>query len=324
MVDHINQLPSVIAIHEATSIAPSIFLKIDMGYHRAGVIPESETCSQLITSLLALQDLQKIHLLGVYAHAGHSYSSNSSATAIDFLRLEFEALLITAVSIQSASSSPSPFQQPLVLSVGATPTTTSVRNLLLTHDDPDSEEGKAISALKATIETIRSMNCRIEIHAGVYCVLDLQQLATKALPGSLLTWPDLALTVVAEVVSLYPGRGKSGSLEVLIGSGSLALAREPCKAYPGWGILTPWNIEGAEFSSKGVEEHAGWQVEKISQEHGILSWKGKVGEEQMLEIGQKVRIWPNHACMTGAGFAWYLVVDGGDEVVDVWPRWTGW
>lgn len=168
------------------------------------------------------------------------------------------------------------------------------------------------------------MNCKIEIHAGVYCVLDLQQLATKALPGSLLTWSDLALTVVAEVVSLYPGRGKNNTLEVLIGSGSLALAREPCKAYPGWGILTPWNIKGAELDGGGVEEHAGWQVEKISQEHGILSWKGEVGKEQVLEVGQKVSVWPNHACMTAACFAWYLIVDGGDDVVDVWPRWTGW
>ncbi len=36
---------------------------------------------------------------------------------------------------------------------------------------------------------------------------------------------------------------------------------------------------------------------------------------------------PNHACVAGAGFGWYLVVDsdqGGDEIVDVWVRWRGW
>ena len=48
-----------------------------------------------------------------------------------------------------------------------------------------------------------------------------------------------------------------------------------------------------------------------------------------LEVGQKVRVWPNHACIAGAMFGWYLVVDSRlvgreDEVVDVWVRWRGW
>ncbi len=51
--------------------------------------------------------------------------------------------------------------------------------------------------------------------------------------------------------------------------------------------------------------------------------------EEKLEVGQKVRIWPNHSCITGAGYDWYLIVDSTlegkeDEVVDVWPRWRGW
>jgi len=54
----------------------------------------------------------------------------------------------------------------------------------------------------------------------------------------------------------------------------------------------------------------------------VEAWPG--AEESKLEVGQKVRIWPNHACISGAGFGWYLVVDGGDEIVDVWPRWRGW
>jgi D-serine deaminase-like pyridoxal phosphate-dependent protein len=74
----------------------------------------------------------------------------------------------------------------------------------------------------------------------------------------------------------------------------------------------------------GPEEHVGWTVGRVTQEHGILAWNGKAGEEERLEVGQKVRIWPNHACIAGVGFGWYLVVDGGDEIVDVWPRWRGW
>jgi D-serine deaminase-like pyridoxal phosphate-dependent protein len=73
---------------------------------------------------------------------------------------------------------------------------------------------------------------------------------------------------------------------------------------------------------------------RISQEHGTVTWKGNPAtagmagmgtqEEGKFEVVQKIRVWPNHACIAGAGFGWYLVVDGGDEVVDVWPRWRGW
>lgn len=78
-------------------------------------------------------------------------------------------------------------------------------------------------------------------------------------------------------------------------------------------------------------ERAGWIVGRTSQEHGILTWEGE--EEAMggreLEVGRKVLLWPNHACIAGAGFGWYLVVDSegegqGNVVVDVWARCRGW
>jgi D-serine deaminase-like pyridoxal phosphate-dependent protein len=44
---------------------------------------------------------------------------------------------------------------------------------------------------------------------------------------------------------------------------------------------------------------------------------------------EPLEIWPNHACITGARFGWYLIVDSSkevkeDEIVDVWPRWRVW
>ncbi|KAL2063758.1 hypothetical protein VTL71DRAFT_5563 [Oculimacula yallundae] len=331
MVDHLDQLPNVIALHELSGNAPSIFLKIDMGGHRAGVAPQTSTCSALISSLLELEKAGKLQFLGLYSHAGQSYSSSAASDALDFLRQEFEALLVTAIELRTASPS-----HPLVLSVGATPSTTSIRNLLLnenTTSDSTAELSptqKAVSALRATITMIRANQCSIEIHAGVYPTLDIQQLATHALPttgpNAMLTWDDLAFTVIAEVASIYPGRGKNGTAEILINAGIIALAREPCKAYSGFGIVTPWNREGVSPPSTGPETHTGWTVGRISQEHGLLTWNGssEIPEASMLKIGQKIRIWPNHACITGAGFGWYLVVDGGDEIVDVWPRWRGW
>lgn len=295
-----------------------------MGYHRAGVLPTSEEALEVITSVLEVESQGHVILTGLYSHAGHSYSGASRATALDYLRQEFEALLVTAEFVRSSSPG-----KALVLSVGATPTTTSVRNMLVPESE-ESEEGRnAIHALRATIQTIRDNDCSVELHAGVYPVLDVQQLATHALPGSMRSWDDVALTVVVEVVSTYPGRGKDGRPEFLIAAGSMALGREPCKAYPGWGIVSEWNVSTATKSNSTPEKYVGWQVGRISQEHGILTWNGTVGAEDKLEIGQKLRIWPNHACVAGAGFGFYLIVDSSskgkeDEIVDVWPRWKGW
>ncbi|RDL33287.1 uncharacterized protein BP5553_08726 [Venustampulla echinocandica] len=328
MVDHPGQLESVSQIHKSTSITPLIFLKIDMGSHRAGVVPQTDACYQLIASVVALETAGTCRLLGLYSHAGHSYGGNSRAAAVDLLRQEFEALLVTTEAVHSVLP-----LRPLILSVGATPTTTSVRNLLIPDLNAPTDEQTAIAALRSTIAMVRERKCDIEAHAGVYPVLDCQQLATHALPtqgpNALLTWNDLAFTILSEIASIYPGRGKDGSPEVLVGSGSLALGREPCKAYDGWGILSPWNRKGVQMPSEDLEKHAGWKVGKISQEHGILGWGGKPDEADLFEIGQKVKIWPNHACISGAGFDWYLVVDGSrkgkeDEIIDVWPRWRGW
>ncbi|QSZ29585.1 hypothetical protein DSL72_004101 [Monilinia vaccinii-corymbosi] len=321
MIDHPSQLRSVAAIHTKTNIPPLIFIKIDMGDHRAGVIPNTEVCSQLISSVMSLASRDECIFHGLYSHAGHSYSSSSQILALDYLRQELEALLVTCGEVHSVAAT----KLPLVLSVGATPTSSAIRNLLL--PSTSSEASNEIAALKATMEAIRDVGCEIEIHAGVYAMLDMQQLATHALPEDIVSWSSVAITILTEIASIYPSRSESGSPEALITAGSLAIGHEPCKAYPGWGILSPWNRSSFALPNTGPEGYSGWQISHISQEHGILINPGKNDSE--LSIGQRVRIWPNHACIAGAGYGWYLIVDesqGGreDEIIDVWVRWRGW
>jgi D-serine ammonia-lyase len=103
--------------------------------------------------------------------------------------------------------------------------------------------------------------------------------------------------------------------------------------YGGWGMLMPWGLDndppvpGPDFP----RVHGGWQVGRISQEHGILTWVGGKEEEEKvpLHVGKRVRVWPNHSCIAGAGFDCYLIVDSRnkgreDEIIDVWQRWNGW
>lgn len=327
MIDHPAQLELVVTLQKLSGVVSDIFLKIDMGYQRAGVPVGSKAASDLITSTLALASSGSCHLLGLYAHAGHSYKGANKSAALDILTEEFKALLEASKLIQPSLT------YPLVLSVGATPSTTSIRNLLV--DNAESEIKDSISHLQSTIQSIRDIGCSLEIHAGVYATLDLQQLSTHALPSSgpqAITLDDIALTVVVEVASLYPRRGANDTTEALIGAGTFALGREPCKSYPGWGIPSPWNRPGAKLPTS-PEAHSGWIVGRISQEHGIITYHyngeanspaSSARSEDDLHIGQKIRLWPNHACVAGAGFGWYLVVDGSDEIIDVFVRWRGW
>ena len=43
-----------------------------------------------------------------------------------------------------------------------------------------------------------------------------------------------------------------------------------------------------------------------------------------LPVGARLRIAPNHTCMTAAAHDRYFVVEGSDEVVAIWPRVNGW
>ncbi|MGB6604524.1 MAG: hypothetical protein WBE65_09555, partial [Steroidobacteraceae bacterium] len=59
------------------------------------------------------------------------------------------------------------------------------------------------------------------------------------------------------------------------------------------------------------------------QEHGEIRAESRLPFEH-LPIGSKVRIVPNHVCMTAAMYEHYLVVDGSDAVEEIWERTNGW
>ena len=341
LIDHLGQLDALPAFKEITGFAVGLCVKVDTGYHRAGLSTDSSEFGTLVgTVLKQVEPAGWGELRGFYSHAGHSYGGDTEAAAMDLLVQEIEGLedaanFVKAIATDKPGSATS---RAYVLSVGATPTATSVQNILSEDTRrPLPEKREQIARLKKTIEraNVRA-ETSVELHAGVYTLLDMQQLATRAKPSATstrhnhdrapsLSTSDVALTILAEVASLYPARDPP---EALIAAGSLALGREPCKAYTGWGVVSDWGLPSQKLCG---DSRSGWEVGRISQEHGILrkgTCAGSVIPE--LKIGQKVRIWPNHACIAGAGFGWYLVVDSTlpesrqDEIVDVWVRWRGW
>lgn len=300
-----------------------VFVKIDTGYHRAGITTSSPKFKPLVDAVLA-RDGSKggegaVVLEGFYSHFGHSYAGNSEDDAASGLIEELLGLE------EAARAVPESARKGLVLSIGATPTATAAQNMLSSSSPRVEEFHAVLSRLKEQFA--------VELHAGVYPLLDCQQVATHARPAEgaateafqPLNKDAIAIRMLVEITSVYTEREKP---EALVSAGSLAMGREPCKSYPGWGIVTG-SLGNSKTSSVYDErgEKTGWIVGRISQEHGILTWEGDSTKCNQLAIGDKVEVWPNHACVAGAGFGWYFVVDseqGGDEVVDVWPRWRGW
>lgn len=388
LVDHPDQLEYVEAVGRLSAIggdgmpvAPVVFIKIDAGYHRAGIwldervssdgsSPGEARLDNVLRRLLDGEARGLCTLHGLYVHAGQSYDARGDAKGINSLLVEIKTLIhatravmrcISTGSTSSDSTGGSSRPRHLVLSAGSSPSVSQLVHIAVTdRRDPQDDVQNAALEVRSHIALIAAgiegAATTLEMHAGVYPLQDLQQLATRALaspdsPGCM-SYKDMALTILGEVASVYPNRGPGGHTdEALVTAGSLALGREPVKVvrrthigdgghgidpdhhYASWGIVMPWAAEGSDMNGQPPPDkwfpfrYKGWQVVRISQEHGILGWAGgapAAGEAPALRVGQTVRIWPNHACIAGAGFDHYLVVDGGDRVVDVWPRWNGW
>jgi D-serine deaminase-like pyridoxal phosphate-dependent protein len=66
-----------------------------------------------------------------------------------------------------------------------------------------------------------------------------------------------------------------------------------------------------------------------SQEQSIIEYSGPANDIQksfydLLPIGGLVKIVPNHACLTAACHAEYLILDDKDAIVDRWQPCKGW
>jgi D-serine deaminase-like pyridoxal phosphate-dependent protein len=147
-----------------------------------------------------------------------------------------------------------------------------------------------------------------EMRPGVYCFNDLDQAFIGSCGAG-----DLALSVLASVIGHYPHRN-----QVLIDAGALALSKDisaqEFQPKVGYGTI-------ADPPAKDMA------VIACSQEHGFVASDDPIPYGN-LPIGSRVRVLPNHACITAAAYDRYYVVDsdldGGKSVVDIYDRINGW
>ena len=147
-----------------------------------------------------------------------------------------------------------------------------------------------------------------EIRAGVYMFGDLFQaeIGTHA-------EDNIALTVLTSVIGRRPADRR-----VLVDAGALALSKDRSTED------APHDFAyGLVLDLQGRRSFGRTLVRRVYQEHGLAEFPSDSALPN-LPVGAKLRIAPNHVCLTSAAHDRYFVVDGDDTVVAVWPRVNGW
>jgi D-serine deaminase-like pyridoxal phosphate-dependent protein len=143
-----------------------------------------------------------------------------------------------------------------------------------------------------------------EIRPGNYAFFDVFQTAI----GSC-SLDDVAFSILATVISSFPERQRA-----VVDAGALALSKDPGPTHvdPGCGF-------GRIVSVDDQHPLPGLRLTSISQEHGVVEGPGTVA----LQPGTRLRILPNHSCLSAACLDRYHVVRG-TEIVDEWRPFRGW
>ncbi len=147
-----------------------------------------------------------------------------------------------------------------------------------------------------------------ELRPGVYQFGDLYQAGLKSC-----SLDDIAATVLATVTGHHRRAGHA-----IVDAGALALSKDiGAQRFEqdfGYGLVC--DIDGTPL-------HPRVSVAHVEQEHGLLRGTNATELFRQAPIGSKVRILPNHVCMTAAAYPGYHLV-AESQLVDFWPRCGGW
>jgi D-serine deaminase-like pyridoxal phosphate-dependent protein len=226
-----------------------------------------------------------VQIGGVMTHAGSSYELDTP-DALAALAEEERAGCVRAAQRLRAAQLPC-----AGVSVGSTPTALCARHL----------DGVT------------------EVRAGVYVFFDLVMRNVGVCEPS-----ELALSVLTTVIGHQAEKGWA-----IVDAGWMAMSRDrgTAKQARDYGYGQVCRLDGTPLDS--------YLMIAANQEHGIVARALTEGEHgggphaagddiaARLPIGTRLRIFPNHACATGAQFPDYHALSD-DGAITVWSRFHGW
>ncbi|KAF9883925.1 hypothetical protein FE257_002668 [Aspergillus nanangensis] len=175
MIDNEQHVDILEAFAKTTGLATpwSVFIKVDIGSHRAGLENSSPALPKLVQRV---ESSPATEVYGFYCHAGHSYSCHTREEAAAVLQAEVEGVVRASTHLNLSGD------RKVIVSVGSTPT------------------AHVATTLKQTLPK----NVELELHAGNYPANDLQQECTGLIHES-----QQAIRILAEVCSVYPERNEA-------------------------------------------------------------------------------------------------------------------
>ena len=148
-----------------------------------------------------------------------------------------------------------------------------------------------------------------ELRAGVYVFFDLVMRNV-----GVCTADDLALSVLTTVIGHQVDKGWA-----IVDAGWMAMSRDrgTAKQARDYGYGQVCTVDGVPLE--------GYLLSGANQEHGILSRDGDPDADiaARFPTGTRLRIWPNHACATGAQFPSYEALSSNGTTL-TWGRFHGW
>ena len=150
-----------------------------------------------------------------------------------------------------------------------------------------------------------------EVRCGVYMFGDVFQSEIFSCSRD-----DIAVSVLATVIS-----HRRDMNSALIDAGALALSKDRSTGAPGLAEDAGFGLVMTQDGNRRIE---GLRVGQVYQEHGMLVSDGPFPYE-ILPVGARVRVLPNHVCMTAAMYdAYHTVAGRNDGAMQLWPRVNGW
>jgi D-serine deaminase-like pyridoxal phosphate-dependent protein len=267
LLDSFETLQALQDFHAAQGIAFDVFLKVDCGYHRAGVDPDSPESVRLA---VALANSTAVRFHGLLTHAGHSYNSRNPEEIRKAAAQETSSLTRLRARITQEGA------DTLVRSIGSTPTT-------------------------SIVEEFRDTD---EVRPGNYVFYDVFQAGIGAC-----TLSQCAASVLATVIGSYPQHK-----HLLVDAGALALSKDPGPDHVdrecGFGLVCDLELRRLPM-----------KLTVLSQEHGKIQAEPEVLARY--PVGTRLRILPNHSCLTAAMYDVYHVVKEG-SISAQWQPVRGW
>ncbi|MFK7846264.1 MAG: alanine racemase [Rhodothermales bacterium] len=276
-VDTLEGAQNASRFFDGAGVEAEVLIEVDCGYGRCGVRWDQ---AQSVTFAEAVSNLPGLKLVGILTHAGNSYGGPTleNETLDDSLKRvsaeERDRMLAFAIRLHRAGVQE---VQPNAEAGGFEISIGSTPSMK--HFENNVQDGFTIT----------------EIRPGNYPFNDAIQEAL-----SVASLQDCALTVYATVVSKQ--RNSDGSERLFLDAGRKVFTGDTGYQTDGFGIIM--------YNTRAMHALPHAKITGLSEEHGWVTVPGA----STLEVGNTVRVVPNHACVVVNNLEVFHIVDGHEVV----------